>query len=91
MTPIPLWSVAQRALKSLPRGAAKVFTAWLKWFWRLSRTAKIVATAVEIVALWFAAQHLPIDAASQRTVLDTASIGLLFLLIAGVLFGASSR
>jgi len=71
--------------------ASKIVATWFKWFWHLSRPAKLAATAAEIVLLWLAASHLPVTAVSQKAVIQGGSVALCFFLIAGILFGRTSR
>ena len=70
---------------------SRMLIAWLKWFWRLSRTAKILMTAVEIVGLWLYGRASADECFLPETILDACSLALCFLLIGGLLFGGSSR
>ena len=80
------WALASRALRAIPDWIRKLIQAWLVWFWRLGRTAKIVATGVEIVCLWLALPHIPLIAGWRTAVLEFGALGLAFLCIAGILF-----
>jgi hypothetical protein len=81
----------KRALRALPDWAKRIAKIWLNWFWHLGTTAMIVATAVEIVLLWFALPHVPLVRTWRTVILEFGSVGLCFLLVAGILFGGPRR
>jgi hypothetical protein len=80
-----------RIIRAIPASVWKLVKAWLGWFWRLGPVAKIAVTAVEIVVLYLVATRLPLAGVHQQEVVAAGSLILAFLLIAGILFGRSSR
>lgn len=81
----------QKAAKRVPGWLVGAGKAWLRWFWRLGRVSKIVATAVEIVLVWLATSRLPIDERTARNLVEATSLLLAFLLIAGLVFAPTRR
>ena len=85
------WAIAWRVFRAPPEWATKLIWAWLRWFWRLSTPMKIAATGAEIVALWFAVPHFPLEDAWHSAIFEFGSLGLCFFLLAGVLFSRPGR
>lgn len=87
----PAAAVALRLAKRSPDWAKALLKLWIGWFWRLPIAGKLAATAAEIVALYLALQRAPLPAATQVEVTQVVAVGLMFLLVAGILFGSARR
>jgi hypothetical protein len=91
MLPASTPFLLSRVLRKIPSSISKVVAAWLKWFWRLATSAKVVVTAGEIICLWLILPHIPIGSSAREALLEVGSIGLMFFLIGAVLFSRPAR
>ena len=85
--PVTGWVIVSRVFRKIPDWAGKICKAWLSWFWHLQAVGKVVVTLLEIVVVFLVCSNLPISAASRTTIVQTISVGLFFLMLAGILFG----
>ncbi len=81
--------VVTNVLRHVTRAALPAGGRYLKWFWRLPIAAKIAATVAEVILVQIAMPIVPISAIGRHDLVDAISVGLVGLLLAGILFGAT--
>lgn len=75
--------------RGLPGWLGKNAKAYFKWLWRLEFVMRLVMIAVTIVVVNLALRALPGPHALFDQLGQIAAIGLMFFLIASLLFGGS--
>ena len=81
--------VISSAVRRIARAAVPTGGRYLRWFWRLPIGAKVGATVGEVITLQLAMRFVPVGALERHELVDATSVGLVGLLLAGILFGAT--